>query len=174
LVSRFQGSGIVGADGRGLFTDAGNAIAPGATSGLAGRIAVNERVDPAQGGEVWRIRDGLDAATPGPVAATGHVSAMLDAMTASQAASGSLSRPDTATGLAATLGAVFEQRSQSLEDRAATSQGRLQSLEQAESAVIGVDIDRELQHLILIEQAYAANARVIEVADRLVQRLLEI
>lgn len=174
LVARFEGSGIAGADGRGLFTDAGAASDPANTQGLAGRIALNERVDPQAGGEVWRIRDGLDAATQGPVAATAQVSAMLDAMTAVRTATGALSTPDTATGFAAMLGSIFEQRGQGLEDSAATSQGRLRSLEEAESGVIGVDMDRELQKLILIEQAYAANARVIEVADRLVQRLLEI
>jgi len=174
LVGRFEASGIAGADGRGLFTDAGAASDPANIQGLAGRIALNERVDPANGGEVWRIRDGLDAATQGPVAATAQVNALLDAMTATRAATGALSTPDSAAGFAAALGSIFEQRGQGLEDSAATSQGRLLSLEDAESSVIGVDIDRELQNLILIEQAYAANARVIEVADRLVQRLLEI
>lgn len=174
LITRFEGVGLAAADGRGLFTDGGAALAGGSTAGLAGRIAVNERVDPNQGGEVWRIRDGIDATTPGPVAATVRVSAMLDAMTANRPGSGTDATPDSMVGLAASLGSIFEQRSQSLEDSSATSQGRLRGLEEAESAVIGVDIDRELQNLILVEQAYSANAKVIEVADRLIQRLLEI
>ncbi len=174
VVGRFEASGISGADGRGMFTDGGTALDTSAVQGLAGRLSVNERVDPGQGGEVWRIRDGLDASAPGSVSASQRVTAMLDAMTNARPAPGSLSAPDSASGFAAMLGSLFEQRGQGLEDRAATSQGRLRSLEDAESGVIGVDLDREVQKLILIEQAYAANARVIEVADRLVQRLLEI
>lgn len=174
VVSRFESAGIAGADGRGLFTDYGAALSASPAPGLAGRLRLNERVDPSQGGEAWRIRDGLDAAAPGPAAASDHVRSMLDAMTEVRSAGGSLATPSSAAGLAAALGSVFERRGQSLEDTAAGSQARLETFESAETAVVGVDIDQELQHLILIEQAYAANARVIEVADRLVQRLLEI
>lgn len=38
----------------------------------------------------------------------------------------------------------------------------------------GVDTDAELQALLVIEQAYAANARMIEVADEMMQALLRI
>ena len=36
----------------------------------------------------------------------------------------------------------------------------------------GVDTDQEMQNLLLIEQAYAANARVIQTADELLQLLI--
>ncbi|MEZ5917889.1 MAG: flagellar basal body rod C-terminal domain-containing protein [Parvularculaceae bacterium] len=48
------------------------------------------------------------------------------------------------------------------------------TLQEAELSRTGVDTDRELQNLLLIEQAYAANARVIEVASQMIQRLLEL
>jgi flagellar hook-associated protein 1 len=38
----------------------------------------------------------------------------------------------------------------------------------------GVDTDQEMQKLLLIEQVYAANARVITTIDSLINRLLEI
>ena len=38
----------------------------------------------------------------------------------------------------------------------------------------GVDTDTEMQKLLLIEQAYAANARVIQTVDELMQQLLEL
>ena len=38
----------------------------------------------------------------------------------------------------------------------------------------GVDTDQELQKLLLIEQAYAANARVIQTADELIQLLIRL
>ena len=47
-------------------------------------------------------------------------------------------------------------------------------LRDAEQAENGVDIDVQMQELILIEQAYAANARVIEIAGQMINRLMEI
>jgi flagellar hook-associated protein 1 FlgK len=38
----------------------------------------------------------------------------------------------------------------------------------------GVDSDAELQKLLLIEQSYAANARVMQAVDEMLQRLMEI
>jgi len=38
----------------------------------------------------------------------------------------------------------------------------------------GVDIDSQMQDLLAIEQAYAANARVIEIANQMMQKLMEI
>ena len=38
----------------------------------------------------------------------------------------------------------------------------------------GVDTDQEMQKLLLIEQSYAANARVIQVVDDMMRRLMEI
>ena len=36
----------------------------------------------------------------------------------------------------------------------------------------GVDTDRELQRLMLIEQAYAANARVLQTVDDMMNALM--
>ena len=47
-------------------------------------------------------------------------------------------------------------------------------LVEAEGQTTRVDTDQELQRLLIVEQAYAANARVIETIDRLIQNLLEI
>lgn len=174
VVRRFEAAGISAADGRGLFTDNGSALAAAPTAGLSGRLAVNEQIDPAQGGEVWRLRDGLDAAAPGAAANSTFATALLDAMTAERSAGAALPVPGSAASLAASLGSLFETRAIGFEDRAATANGRQASLLSSETAISGVDIDRELQNLLLIEQAYAANARVIEVSDRLIQRLLEI
>jgi flagellar hook-associated protein 1 FlgK len=37
-----------------------------------------------------------------------------------------------------------------------------------------VDVDQQMQDLLIIEQAYAANARVIEIASNMIDRLMEI
>ena len=38
----------------------------------------------------------------------------------------------------------------------------------------GVDTDAELQNLMVVERAYAANARVIQAAETMMQALLEL
>ena len=38
----------------------------------------------------------------------------------------------------------------------------------------GVDTDQELQKLLLVEQTYAANARMIEAADEMMQAILRL
>jgi len=42
----------------------------------------------------------------------------------------------------------------------------------AELLRAGVDTDEEMQNLLLIEQAYAANAKVFQTADDMIQILL--
>ena len=60
------------------------------------------------------------------------------------------------------------------EDTTAYNAGQFDLLRESELAITGVDTDYEMQQLIMIEQAYAANARVISTADQLMQTLLEI
>ena len=47
-------------------------------------------------------------------------------------------------------------------------------LKEATQEISGVDVDAQMQDLLLIEQAYAANARVIEVASQMINRLMEL
>jgi flagellar hook-associated protein 1 FlgK len=48
------------------------------------------------------------------------------------------------------------------------------TLAAAEGDRIGVDSDTEMQALIAIEQAYAANVQVIQAASRMLDQLLEV
>ncbi|MEX0281736.1 MAG: flagellar hook-associated protein FlgK, partial [Arenibacterium sp.] len=69
LMERFEASGLdttLAAGAPGLFTDKGAAFDATNQVGLAGRLQLNAAVDPEQGGETWRLRDGLGAITPGP------------------------------------------------------------------------------------------------------------
>jgi len=50
----------------GLLTDNGTPFDVVNTGGLAGRIALNAAVDPAQGGALTNLRDGINAVAPGP------------------------------------------------------------------------------------------------------------
>lgn len=160
----------------GLFTDAGAAIDPTNETGLASRIAVNAAVDPDQGGEIWRLRDGLGSTAQGPSSANAIIVTMLDALTglrpppSGTGLSGSL----TAAGAVAGITSIIGGSRISAEEQLASSSARAQLLFDAEQAATGVDTDQELQQLVLIEQAFSANARVIQTADEMLRILMEL
>jgi hypothetical protein len=64
LIARFANPSVdttLTSGAPGLFTDAGAAFNAATETGLAGRLAVNAAADPANGGALWRLRDGLGA-----------------------------------------------------------------------------------------------------------------
>ena len=159
----------------GLFTDRGAAFDPADELGLAGRLTVNALADPAQGGALWRLRDGLGAATPGEAGDGSGLNALAEALRASRLpSSGDVSSvARSANGLAGALTSLIGgdlRAAETAETFASARSGTLRELEFA----TGVDTDQEMQRLLLIEQNYAANAQVIRTADELVQLLLEI
>ncbi|MEM9810228.1 MAG: flagellar basal body rod C-terminal domain-containing protein [Pseudomonadota bacterium] len=149
------------------------------TAGLdsaAQRMAIDPSVDPAQGGELYRLRDGVGALVEGPAAGAGVLGALkiaLDEPRPLPVATGTSSEYsylDMLGTVASELGSA-SLRAQGLRDAALSTQTTL-----SEDVVrrIGVDTDRELQDLLLVEQAFAANARVIQAADEMLRQLLEI
>jgi flagellar hook-associated protein 1 len=155
----------------GLFVD----LDPSAGNGLAGRLAVNAAADPAQGGALWRLRDGLGSATQGPPGNNTILSAMLGALTDVRSinANGILGS-FSSTEMAAHLSSLTGQARVSQDAVNTSVQAQFGILVEAEQSGNGVNIDDEMQDLLLIEQAYAANARVIEVASQMLNRLMEL
>jgi len=178
LIDRFQSlmpASALDAAGNGVFVDSGAGAGTGTQVGLAGRLAVNAAVDPSVGGAVWRLRDGLAATSQSEVGAGATLQGLSDAMTAARPPAGfaSTSARGGAAMLASEITSFFAARAaRSDEDRAYLS-ARQATLAEQESSATGVDTDSELQSLTLVEQAYAANAKVLSVIDELMQLLLE-
>jgi len=155
----------------GLFADPGTPGDPG----LAGRISVNAAVDPAQGGEVWRLRDGMNAASEGARGNNSVLSAMIEALTSGRSISeNGIQGSFTASQLSAHLSSMAGQRRISNEAVLSSTSAQQTMALEAEQSQTGVDVDAQMQDLLMIEQAYAANARVIEVASQMIQRLMEL
>lgn len=178
LAQRFDDAGLdttIAPGDPGLFTDAGALVDGANEEGLAARLQVNGAVIPDQGGAVWRIRDGLGATTEGPTGNAAFLSAQFDALT-EPLVTGSAAFPGTLrtmSGLIAeNLSIVGFGRSNAEMSLSRASAQHL-ALERAHLAD-GVDTDAELQNLLRIEQMYAANARVVTVADQLMEELLRI
>lgn len=178
LVSRFEDPTLdpTRAPGApGIFTDNGAAFDPLNTEGLAQRISVNDLVRPEAGGDLWRIRDGLGAVAPGPAGASALLSALqstlAEARTPTDPALGTAAR--SFAGLVAERLSTLTQSKVDSESDLAFDAARYDALRSRELAN-GVDTDQEMQKLLLIEQAYAANAQVVRTASQLIDQLLEI
>lgn len=159
----------------GLFTDAGAAFDPLLEVGLSNRLSLNATVDPAQGGESWRLRAGLGAPTPGLPGDARQLQAFSDILGAARTPTST----SFGTGMktAADLGSALMSRAAqraSFSDQALTfaTAGKTEmtriELEQ------GVDTDAEMQTLMIVEQAYAANARMISAIDDMMETLLRL
>ena len=170
LIDRFAAPGLDASRAPGdpgLFTDAGAAFDGISEIGLSQRIALNAAVDPQQGGALWRLRDGLATAVPG---VAGNARLLIDwnatLTDARNPVSGGFmpGAGDVVSGVAA--GRL------SAEGETSFAQARVDALRKMEMDA-GVDTDHELQALLQIEQAYAANARVMQTVDQMIQTLLE-
>ncbi len=157
----------------GVFTDAGLAFDIGRERGLAQRLALNALVDPDAGGDPSRWRDGLGAASPGDPGAADQLLRLADTF-AERRATGSAALPAglrSVTGLGAAVASAAAARRIAAEDASAFAAARGTALRDAEAAR-GIDTDRELQDLLRIERAYAANAQVVATVDRMLEILL--
>lgn len=178
LIERFQDPAVdptLGATDAGLFTDEGNFFDPANEVGLSGRIVLNPRVDPDEGGELYRIRDGIGAAAPGPVGNADGILAMAAAMTTTRVPSsggfGTAAR--SASDLTARFMSQVANAREHDEQSLSFATTRLTALN---DIVLGdgVDTDQEMQRLLLIEQSYSANAKVVETVENLLDTLMRI
>lgn len=177
LVDRFAPGGpdsTLAVGDPGLFTDAGSAFDPLLEVGLAGRISLNSLVDP-DGTGTWRLRDGLGAVTQGDVGDASLIQGYSDALedltvpNSTSLGTGTSSFAEHVSDFVAAISAA-RVRADGEQSFGSAQNTALKELELSK----GVDTDAELQDLLLIEQHYAANARVMTTVDELMQTLLSI
>ncbi len=161
----------------GLFTDAGAyhdaGAPPDPVPGLAGRISVNAFVDPAAGGDLRRIKDGVQSAPGAPGDAT-QILAFLQGLNTPQtySATPGLSASGTLREYATEIGAGHQTDRVSFEVEAERHALVFETLESRRLNESGVNVDEETQRLLELEQAYAANAQVISAVARMFDDLL--
>lgn len=178
LMERFEAPGpdpTLSPGEAGLFTDAGAAFDPADEVGLAGRLSINALADPEQGGELWRLRDGLNAGSPGPAGDSSLLRAMGEAMSVPRSlATGDLG--GSARSLSDHIGALVSRIGQErLAQEQSLSFANARHAELSDmQALNAVDSDEQLQRLLQVEQAYSANARLIETINTMMDRLLRI
>ena len=178
LAERFDQAGLdpsVTPGDPGLFTDAGALVDPVNEVGLAGRLRVNSAVLPEQGGAVWRLRDGIGAATEGPTGQATFLTTQVDALADQRlTASGGFTPTTRSLSNLASETLSLAGLSRISAETALSHTANLHNVLMTSELAAGVDTDDELQRLLKIEQAYAANARVINVAEELMDELMRI
>jgi len=178
LIERFEAPGVdttIGPTDPAILTDGGLRFDPANEVGLSRRLAVNAAVDPAVGGEAWRLRDGMGAAGPGDVGMSAGIARLGEALSIQQSpvSGGFDASSRTSAGLAAAVLTSVSTLRDATEADIAGSRARSTALTERLQAD-GVDSDAEMQRLMLIEQAYAANAKVISAAQAMLDMLMEI
>jgi len=157
----------------GLFTLHGLTTVPASLTGLAGRLTLNPMIDPAVGGEAWRLRAGINAPAPGDVLDNSILDRMAQALEVSRPLSGGAGPSRSAFFHASDFLSSTATTRLDLEQRGAQTLARYAGLNEAFAAQ-GVDTDAELSKLLALEQAYSANARVLSTVDAMMRTILEI
>ncbi|MEJ8562609.1 flagellar basal body rod C-terminal domain-containing protein [Yoonia sp. GPGPB17] len=139
---------------------------------MLSRIAVNPDLIVSQGGDPALLRDGLNTAVAGPVGDATQLNRWIAALEAPRADVPGATLASASGRIASYVSDIGTTRLMVQEQLSFTT-ARWETLREAELAD-GVDTDVELQKLLQIEQAYAANARVIQTVDFMMQRLMEI
>lgn len=158
----------------GLFTDGGAAAAAPPVMGLSGTIAPHSAIR-SDNGEIWRLRAGLNAAASGAVSDGALIDRLSEALQSvrEMAPPSQFRGRHDAAGFAAKLEATIASRRVSAEAEATLQETRSTNLSELLMSD-GVDTDSEMQRLLQYEKAYAANARVIQAIDEMMNALLRV
>ena len=175
LIQTFEAADASLAPGdAGLFTDNGMPFDPANLQGLASRLQVNEKVSMSGDAEVWRLRDGMSATAQGPAAETTQIAAFIEGFATTMGASASTGIPSTVTLQDFAAEMVTNQATERVRAENSYFAART-SAEMANSTranAEGVNIDDEMQRLLLIEQSYAANSRVLTTVSNMIDTLI--
>ncbi len=170
LVDAFTETKAGGGDPvQGLFT--GTAAGAGVT-GLASAIAVNPNADPAQGGDVTRLRDGGvgDPSDPayntnpsGGAAYSAHLTSLVAALGAGRSFDPSTGGvPQGSLGDFADSSVSWLEVSRQTASTAAADQGTLATQKAASlTSETGVNLDDQLSKMLDLEHSYQASAELI-------------
>jgi len=178
LIQRFQDPAVdptLGATDPGIFTDQGAYFDPVNTLGVANRIELNSVISMSGSAETWRLRDGLNATAIGERGDTTILNNYAEAMEATNTiTSPGLGSGDySAYAIAANLMTNFTQENTWAEQELAYSSAIFSDIQSRELEQ-GVDTDSELQTLMMVETIYAANARMIQAIDEMMQELMRL
>ncbi|MGB8819289.1 MAG: flagellar basal body rod C-terminal domain-containing protein, partial [Rhizobiaceae bacterium] len=148
--------------------------------GLAAEIFVNPLYDPQQGGLLTRLRDGgangalYNANPSGAAAYAERITGLLTSLDSGRpfAPSAGLSSQASLPEFGRQIGSVFAQTRSDASRNTGLAETRHARFAEQLSNETGVNIDNEMILLGELEHSYEASARLIKVADQMLQELL--
>lgn len=163
----------LGVTDAGLFTDHAARLDAADLNGFASRIAINPIMKSDTMDRLWHLRSGLGATAAGPVSDGTILQNMSDALDRSVDVSGPLGSLGnlTMTGLFSNFESALSGQRLFAETQETVAGSRASAMAE-DLASGGVNTDAEMQRLLQYEQSYAANARVIQTIDDLIQLLM--
>ena len=176
IVESFAGEGAdptLGPNDFGLFELDGLVAIPADRTGISTLLTLTPRINPEDPQDLRKIQSGLEAAVPSPTWENAQLrrlqNVLQDRVALTDTPGPRLTLHEHAAGL---LSEISTRRLDA--ERALTTATVRSEMLAEELATYGVDTDAELSRLLLLEKAYAANARVISTADMMLRTLLEI
>ena len=176
LITAFETSDTtLGATDAGLFTDSGGRYNAANLEGLASRLQINDRVKGAATGTSWLIRDGLGAATESenvsdPTQVQNYINAMNASMNADPQTG--INSTVTLTGYVAEMISAQGTTTARAQSNYNTARSAAEVVAASRQNIEGVSIDEEMQNLMLIEQSFTANSRMLTTIGEMLDTLL--
>ena len=170
----------------GLFSYAGApAMPPGGSVlvGLAGTIRVSASVDPAQGGNAARLRDGGISGNPaylynaaGASGYTQRLEELLDRLNAPMAfdAAAQAAPSGTVAGFAASSISWLQEARKSADADNEYKTTLKDRASEALSKATGVNLDEEMAMLLELERSYQASTKLVSTIDNMLGALLQV
>lgn len=177
-------SGVGPAALAGIFADGASSTIPPmpASTGLAGRIKVNAAVDPAQGGNFDKIRDGgingagytYNVLGSSKAAYSDRLYALVDEMAFERNFQPTLGLGEKASlqGFASASASWVESYRQGTSQQVDYQNTLLGHASEALSNATDVNVDDETAMMLQLEKSYSASAKLISVIDQMLKTLL--
>jgi flagellar hook-associated protein 1 FlgK len=169
----------------GLFTFPGaTAVPPPSTAtGLASEIEVNANVDPSQGGDVNRLRDGGIADptnsaytynTTNAASYTGRIAQLISATTANQTFGGTtgLGTSSSLSDYANSSVSWLQSQHQAVSNQLDYQNSLVSQATTAASNATGVNLDTEMTNMLTIENSYTTTAKLLTTVNAMFTSLL--
>ncbi len=185
LVNLYQEDGNPGLF---VWTDPTTGVAGGVPpagtliNGIAGTIAINDRVVTSKGGDPMRLRDGninASSTAANPDGSSGYTAELdrlytaMDSGIPFDASTGLDSNISILTFATNSIGWLEQNRSDAT-TAAENTQAAAARTDEAYSNETGVNLDEELTLLLDIEQSYKAATKILNAVDEMLKALLDI
>lgn len=144
--------------------------------GLSNALRINASIDPSQGGDRRRIRDGAGATTFGPDGQGDIIRGWLDQtqQLLSFESSSDLTLTQSIGSAIKEMVSSASLRSQSEQSILRFEEGKLNTLKDQKDNLEGVNLDDEMNDLVFLQQFYSANAVILQRADEMLQLIIDI